>query len=208
MYNARGFSRLVIDGSDWIFKIMYVHLLWIVFTVLGLGIFGVMPATAAVFSTIRKWLMKESDIAIFPYFLHIYRSTWKTSNIIGLVLFAMGSFIYVDLKVSQEFLKFAPIHFFLLLVLFIFIITCLFVFPALAHYELKPLQYLKQSLLLALAQPIYLLSILLWTLSAYVIYSYIPVLYIFMGATVFAFPIMWFSLRAFNKIELKKSQQA
>ena len=207
MNNARGFSRLIIDGSEWVLKLMYVHLLWIVFTILGLGVLGVMPATVAVFSTIRKWLMKESDIAIFPYFLDIYKSTWKTSNLIGLVLLAIGSFLYVDLKVSQEFLRFVPIHLFLLLLLFIFIITCLFVFPALAHYNLKPLQYIKQSLLLALLNPAALISILLWILCTYVIYIYVPVFYFLMGATLFSFPIMWFCLRAFNKVEQKKSQQ-
>lgn len=204
MNNRKGFTWLLITGSDWILKLMYVHFLWVIFTILGLGIFGFMPATAAVFSTIRKWLMKESDIAIFPYFFSIYKSTWKTSNIIGLFLLLIGSFLFFDLKISQEFLKSAPIHFLLLLLLFIFIITCLFIFPTLSHYNLKPLQYIKQSLFLSLVQPIYLLSILLWILCTYIIYIYVPVLYFFMGTTLFSFPIMWFCLRAFNKVEQKK----
>lgn len=207
MYEARGFSRFIIDVSEWIFKIMYVHFLWLIFTILGLGIFGFMPATAAVFSTIRKWIMKESDIAIFPYFLETYKTSWKSSNLIGLVLFAIGAFLYIDLKVSQEFLRFPPIHFFILLLIFIFIVICLFIFPTFVHYNLKPLQYIKQALFLAILNPLHLFSMLLWILCAYVIYIYVPVFYFVMGATIFTFPIMWFSLRAFTKIEQKKGRQ-
>lgn len=207
MYEARGFSRLLIEGSEWIFKIMYVHFLWVGFTILGLGIFGIMPATIALFATIRKWMMKESDIAIFPYFLETYKSNWKASNLVGLILFAIGVFLYVDLKVSQEFLKFPAIHFFLLLVTFVFIMVCLFIFPTMVHYELKPLQYIKQALFLAIVNPLHLISMLIWLFCAYVIYIYVPVFYFVMGATIFALPIMWFSLRAFNKTALKVEKQ-
>ncbi|WP_396954475.1 DUF624 domain-containing protein, partial [Niallia sp.] len=50
------FSR-VYHWSNAIAKLMYVNALWMGCTFLGLGIFGFFPATAAMFSVVRKWIM-------------------------------------------------------------------------------------------------------------------------------------------------------
>ncbi|MEK3890043.1 YesL family protein [Bacillus sp. FSL K6-3431] len=206
MINTRGLAGVFFGVSEWIFRVMYVHILWVVFTILGLGIFGFMPATSAVFSVIRKWLMKEDDISIFPYFYQTYKSSWKSSNLIGLVMLIIGGFLYIDIKVSQEFLKFAPLHICLLIISFVFFLTCLYLFPVFSHYKLKPLQYIKQSFLLAFSQPLYTISMLLWVSCAYIIYIKIPVVYFFMGASILSYPIMWFSLMSFNKLAKKQIQ--
>lgn len=206
LINTKGLAGLFFGVSEWIFRVMYVHLLWVVFTILGLGIFGIMPATSAVFSVVRKWLMKEGDITILPYFYQTYKSTWKSSNLVGLVMLLIGGFLYLDIRISQEFLKFAPLHVFLLILCFLFFMTCLYLFPVFSHYNLKPLQYIKQSFLLALSQPVYTISILLWILCAYIIFIKIPVVYFFMGASILSLPIMWFSLMSFNKLAKKQIQ--
>ncbi len=46
---------------------------------------------------------------------------------------------------------------------------------------------------------------ILCLLILYYIFIFIPVLYVFMGVSMLAYPVMWFAMRAFNGIEEKKS---
>lgn len=203
MLDRRGFIGVFYTVAEWIFRFMLLQILWVVFTVLGLGILGFMPATVAVFSIVRRWLMKETDFSIIPNFFHFFKSSWKSANIVGLVMALVGGFLYIDLKISQEFLKFAPLHVLLLILSFVFFVVCLYLFPVMSHYALKPLQYIKQSFLLALAQPINTLALLLWSFCAYILLIKIPVIYFFMGVPIVSLPIMWFCFMAFTKLEQK-----
>ena len=58
----------VLSFCEWVLKFFYANLLWFVFTMLGLGVFGFMPATTALFSVTRKWIMGKTDIPIFKTF--------------------------------------------------------------------------------------------------------------------------------------------
>ncbi|UOK57848.1 DUF624 domain-containing protein [Bacillus sp. OVS6] len=53
--------------AEWILKAMYLHLLWIIFTLAGGIVLGVMPSSTAVFSIIRKWLQGETDLKTLPF---------------------------------------------------------------------------------------------------------------------------------------------
>lgn len=190
-------------GAEWVLRAMYLHLLWLLFTILGLGIFGFMPATAAVFAVNRKWINGETDIPLFSYFLQIYKSSWKTANLIGFCFLMFSIFLYIDFRVSQVFIGSIFFHVLLLFISTVSFITFVYFFPVCVHYDLKPFQYLRQALLLSLAQPLYLLGILLWIFVSYIISHYIPVLYLFMGITITSFPIMWLSMFTFRKVEKK-----
>lgn len=63
--------------SEWLFRLMWTNLLWIGFTILGLGIFGIMPATVAMFTVVRKWQMHETEISIWSVFKETYFKEWK-----------------------------------------------------------------------------------------------------------------------------------
>ncbi len=64
-----------IDGyyrfAVWVTKFAYLNLLWIAFSLLGLGLFGLFPATAAMFAVVRKWINGEKDIPVFHVFLEV-----------------------------------------------------------------------------------------------------------------------------------------
>src|SRR4051812_27089176 len=93
-----GFYRL----SDWIMRLAYVNLLWFSFTLLGGIIFGIMPATIALFAITRKWEMdKEEDFPIFKTFWESYRKDFIKANLLGVFLFIAGGivvlyYVYLD----------------------------------------------------------------------------------------------------------------
>ncbi len=68
-----GFYRV----SEWIMRFAYVNILWGLFTLAGLVLFGFMPATVAMFTVIRKWLMGETDIPVFKTFFASFKKRFS-----------------------------------------------------------------------------------------------------------------------------------
>lgn len=54
-------------------KLAYVNLLWLLFTVAGLAVFGFMPATVSLFTIVRKWQMKQAEVTVWNTFISIYK---------------------------------------------------------------------------------------------------------------------------------------
>ncbi|USK28374.1 DUF624 domain-containing protein [Bacillus sp. CMF21] len=189
--------------AEWILKAMYLHLLWIIFTLAGGIVLGVMPSSTAVFSIIRKWLQGETDLKTLPFFLSVYKSSWKTTNLAGLIFLCLSTVLLVDLQLNELTIKSALIHLPLLLFGLLLSSTMILFFPVYVHYDLKIFQHIKQAFILSLAQPLCVMAILLWIVTAYILSLYIPIIFLFMGISVVTLPIMWFSLHSFNKLEAK-----
>lgn len=75
-----GFVGVLYRTSEWIMRLVYLNLLWIAFSLLGIVLFGFFPATAAMFSVVRKWIMGETDVRVFKEFWQTYRKEFWKSN--------------------------------------------------------------------------------------------------------------------------------
>ena len=62
----------VLSFCEWVLKFLRQSAV-VCFTMLGIGVFGFMPATTALFSVTRKWIMGKTDIPIFKTFWQAYR---------------------------------------------------------------------------------------------------------------------------------------
>jgi uncharacterized membrane protein YesL len=136
---------------EWIARITYANLLWILFTAAGLGVFGVMPATASLFAVVRKWLMKE-EFPLWSTFLHHFKKEFKTSNLAGFLLAVCGILLYTDyhfLSSASGALRITAAAL-LLLFLFCYILTVLFFFPVFVHYKLGLFGYIKTAFLIGM----------------------------------------------------------
>lgn len=89
---AGGFYTL----CSWITKIAYINLLWIVFSIAGLLLFGIMPATIAICTVVRKWFLKEAEFAIFPVFVSTYKQEFFSANKLGVLLLLSACFLLAD----------------------------------------------------------------------------------------------------------------
>ncbi|GKU81871.1 YesL family protein [Niallia sp. NCCP-28] len=161
---------------DWIAKLAYINLLWFLFMAAGLFIFGFMPATAALFAIVRKWLMKETDIPIWKTFYTVYKDEFRKSNILGLILAAWGALIYADFQFllsTEGVIRLAMTTTLLLIACSHFIILIL-IFPVYVHYNLTIIGYLKYSLLLGLLNFHIVLLILAGLSAAVFLLLYFP----------------------------------
>ncbi|WP_332696088.1 YesL family protein [Halalkalibacter lacteus] len=197
-----GFYRV----SEWIMRLAYINILWILFTIIGLIFLGFMPATVAMFTIIRKWLMGEEDTPIFKLFLTTYKKEFIKVNLLGLIMFAIGYILYIDLQfLSQvsgmlQYILTAG----LIIIGFFFLIMVVYIIPVYVHYDLKFFQYLRHSILIGFLSPLMTLVLGATLLIAYYLFMFIPGLIPVFGASVFGFISMGSAYFAFKRLGTRK----
>lgn len=188
----------------WITRISYINLLWIGFSLVGLVVLGTIPATAAMFGVIRKWILEDQELPVFKTFWNLFKQEIIRSNILGYILLIAGGILYLDFKFinGQEGHLTFLLTFFLLPLLFFYIIILLYIFPVFVHFDMKIIQYIKWSFIIAVKHPILTLSMLvLVAIASYFMLVEIPGMFIFFGGSVNAFILMWGAIQTFTKYE-------
>ncbi|MFC6603287.1 YesL family protein [Ectobacillus funiculus] len=141
----KAFSILKI--SDWILKLAYLNALFIAFSFLGCLIGGFFPATTAMLTVIRKWLMGDTEIPVFSTFWVSYKKDFLRSNLLGYILTFIGFTIFMYyLLLNQTVSEVAVwLRYPLVIITIIYIAFLLYVFPVFVHYEMKIPQILKTT---------------------------------------------------------------
>jgi len=203
MFN--GLFKWVFHIGNWLFKLMYLHLLWAVFTLLGLIAFGLFPATAGVFAVARKWMEEGEDTLIFKTFINVYKSTFIQINGLGYVMVGIGAFLTYDFILSREFVGSMIIHILLLFFSVLFILVLCYLFPVFVRYDLQFFLYFKQTFLVVLARPVESIGMLICLILLYYLLILLPVLFVMAGSSIIAFLLMALAYRSFTKIEERKA---
>lgn len=200
----QGFINGYYTMCVWITRFVYLNLLWILFTLLGIGIFGFFPSTAAMFSVVRKWIMGEPDVPIFKTFWKSYRKDFIKSNILGLLMLFAGYFLYIELQIlrSQESFIYFVASLMIIATFILYLITFVYLFPLFVHFDIKTIQYLKWSLIIGVFHPI--LTIVLGVgiyIIHYATFMFAPALLFLFGGSVTAYLIMRGAYLTFSKYE-------
>lgn len=142
----------IYNVSVMIYKLMVLNFLWVLFVLRGLIIFGVYPATAALFSVLRQ-IDKNNEEKLYPLFKKFFHQEFKLSNTIGLPSLII---VYI-LLVSYRYLSAGTIQasqtaqYAILLALLVLIVHTTYLFPIISHYNFKSNRdYLKLPLLFGL----------------------------------------------------------
>lgn len=167
--------------------------------------FLVFPATAAMFTVVRKWVMGDPDIPIFKTFFRGYKENYKQAMIGGFVYTLLFVIMYVDYTVYMTQLKGMQLVGIVMLVLLLVLFVSMFNFFSMAvHYEMKTRQLLKNAILLTLIRPFRVFSTLAGSAVLIFIGTKMPVLFVF-----FLFSIMAvFAFFNFYATYLKMQEQA
>ncbi len=190
---------------EWLVRFVYLNVLWFLFTVLGLGIFGILPATIAVFTITRKWIIGDSTIHISKLFWKTYKAEFIKGNILGLVFAVIGSILYVDfIFVFVVENSFADYLFFpLTMMALVYVLTFLHVFPLYVHYDITVMQTIKNAFFIMVINPISSFLILLSIISIFFLNVSFPALIPFISLNVLSWIIMFFANHSFVKIQKK-----
>lgn len=203
-----GFIAGYYKFSVWAMKLAYVNLLWTIFTLLGFGVFGFMPATVAMFSVIRKWNMGEEDIPVFKTFWDTYRKEFFKANGLGIILFIFGYILVIEFQILrlQENIIYFIVSFGVLAVFILYAIVLTYFFPIYVHFNLKITDYLKWPFIIGVVHPILTLFMMGgFAAIVYVTYITIPAILFFFGGSVTAYFIMWGASKTFEKYEITEA---
>ncbi|MCA1041804.1 DUF624 domain-containing protein [Bacillus infantis] len=192
--------------SIWMLKAAYLNILWIGFTFLGLGLFGLFPSTGAMFAITRKWLQKEPMEKIFSAFWNTYKKEFFTLNKFGLFFIVIGYILVYDFL----FLHLNGINLQLLLPLIIcaalsYTMTLLYFFPVYNQFDLKFFQYIKQSFLIGATCIVETVLLFVTVMGVIVTVRLIPGIIPLFPGSVLALLITWCSNRALRKIAARKN---
>lgn len=184
----------------------YLNILWILFTIAGLGIFGWMPATVAVFSVWRKLLAHDGKVAIFQTFLKEFKGNFFRNTLIGFILMMAGGVLVVDFLFYQTAEGILSLLTVVFIVFFGFFYLLLFIYlpPVIAHFDLKFTQYFKQAMLIGVSSPLASLSIGMVTAAILVLYYLVPVFIVIFGVSLIGLVTMKICLMRFSQLELSK----
>lgn len=188
----------------WIMRLLYLNMLWILFTLLGCIVFGLFPATTAMFAVTRKWFVKGGQIPIFSVFWSTYKTSFFQMNMIGTLLTSLGIILYVDLRFFQtaNHSIYIILSYFIIFALFIYFVVVLYIFPLYVHYQYRTLEYIKRSVIIVLGKPLYSIMMIVGCYFVYFISTTFPILIIFISGSLFSLVIMWISMHSFKQNEV------
>lgn len=199
---AKRISNGLYKVADLFLKLIYINLMWIVFTLVGCIILGFFPATAAMFTVLKR--MREEDmLSIFKTFWHAFKTEFLKANGLGSILILAGLLLLINFKIvffselSGQFIISGGMFVFLL----IFLVVCLYFFPVYVHLKVPFFQFFKTVLFVSFISP--LTTLMMISVTAGILYlllmypGYIPIL----GASIIGTALIWVSNRAFLKIE-------
>ncbi|MDL4843162.1 YesL family protein [Aquibacillus rhizosphaerae] len=197
-----GWSGGIFRICEWIYRLAYLNLLWILFTLVGFIIVGLGPSTLAMYSIMRKWMNGEEEFSLFHTFFAYYKQEFKQANVIGLVLVTCGVFILIDLSLLGSFD--GPFQFLILgsftTVFILYLLVMLYIFPVVVNFKNTTFEHFKSALIIAISFPIQTLIMGVAVISVLFICLVFPAIaFLYLGSGL-SFITMFFSKHLFKKI--------
>ncbi|MCK0471999.1 YesL family protein [Halalkalibacter sp. APA_J-10(15)] len=189
----KGVSEWYIRLGNMALNLFLLNILWLLFTVLGLVVITIFPATAALFSVTRDFILKTDQSAIFKPFLHSFKKEFLRANLIGYIFSFVGILLFVNLYILQQ-LDYTFFHLSLtvitLLICLIFSLSALMIFPVLIHYDLKVWRYFQYAVFITIGRPLHSIMLLLGVAAIFFLFLKIPGLIPVFGVSLMALLIM------------------
>ena len=188
-------------------KIIYLNFLWLFFSAIGLFVFGLFPATIALFTITRQFLL-DIDKPITKTFWEVYKTEWLRGNGYAGISYIILLILAVDFYAIYMYESLSILLIPTLIIAFIIFGTMFFFFPVYVHFDLSFLTMIKQAFLFTITSPFTVILNALSIVLIYGIFNIMPgAMPLFVGS-VLSLCMMKFSLRSFKKIEQRKVSEA
>lgn len=203
---VNGFMSILDRIANWISRMALLNLLWMLYTLRGLIVGGVFPATVASLGVVRKWLMEEQDIKIWETFKKGYSQEFLSSNILGWVMTGIGMILFLNYQVMvaspQEVHFIIPFAFYLTILIYLFVF--IWSFPLMAHYKASVLQHMINALVIGFTKMHKSIAILVSLFSILYVSLEFPAAIVFFLFSLSSLIWFWFTLSVFKSLDDKK----
>ncbi len=141
----------------YVLKLVYLNLLWFLFTLLGLGIFGIFPATVALCKIQQQWLTQKNESSpIFILYWQEYKQNFLRVNMLAITLIVIGFIIYFDLRFFVQ--KGGMLNQIISLGIYIlsvwYLIVLMYILPTYTTYHLKLHKYIQYAFIIGMLNPL------------------------------------------------------
>lgn len=210
MDNTSNDSMIGLQGLfNWIAKLAYINVLWILFSLMGLVVCGVGPATISVFTVIRRMLRDGDGFSIWRLFLQTYREEFWSANKLMLVIVPVFIFIYFDFIIIQSLPYSVIIDYFVFPALIVFtllvVIITSYLLSVSVHYKLTLRVNIKHACLIAGLYPLTAVLIIsglfIFTIIVFIVPAIIPLYMISVPALI----IQACTMRSFRKLSARQA---
>jgi len=205
-----GGNLFSIDGKfagvlNWISRLLYLQVIWVLFCIIGLLIGGIFPATFAMFGIIRIWIREEKDIQIYKKFSEMYKESFVKTNILGwlMVLFGFSNYFYLNWFSSMTGAISLILISGIVFISLAFLMTSLFVMPVYVHYDVGLLKVVRFAATIAVTHPLHILGMVITIISFWYFMIVLPIIFLFIGMSLLVFILMNIANAAFVSIERK-----
>jgi len=223
-----GFYRI----SEWIMRFSVTNLLWIIFNIpvvffafnllfvesleqlvaimipiVALAPFVLFPATAAMFSVVRKWVMGDTDVPLIKSFWKGYKSNYKQAMFGGLVIVPLwGIFVFDFIFYAMEV---SSLLRYLFIVLGVLLLAFTFNFFSMTvHFHMKFWAILKNSALVSIGRPLISVGMVLVNgLLVYISFTQFTWLLPFFTGSVAAYVSFLGFYHVYNKAQQIREQE-
>ncbi|WP_067841884.1 YesL family protein [Amphibacillus sediminis] len=183
----------------WISRLATVNLLWLIFTLLGLGLFGIGPATLAMSVVISRWIDRDDSFSVLKVFINVYRKYFFKSNLICLLLVLVSgmlvyNYLFIEINSFPMFYRVITVAMGILHVL-----ISLIIIPLYTNNEVGIIELFKTSALFVIGYPINSLVIAVATAGLIVIQLFMPGLLFFFSGSSMIFVVILRIKRALEK---------
>ncbi|AUD14796.1 hypothetical protein CXF77_04495 [Planococcus sp. MB-3u-09] len=198
MFGTQWYMRL----GNWGFNLVLLNLLWLLFSFSGLVVLGIFPATAALFAVMRLMIMETDNGSMIKLFWAKFKEEFVAANVVGYMMLLIGLVLYTDLKVlhyvNQDML-YTILMSTTMVVIFVYLLSLLYIFSVFVHYNLKVWQYPKHAFILVIARPMHTLIMAILVVFILFLYLQLPVLIVLFGISLISYVLMKFSYLSFSK---------
>lgn len=191
---------------EWLMWICFINILWVLFSIVGLLVFGIFPATAAAFAAMRHLFMKGVGKGLFKLFLTTFKQEFFKANGIGFLFVIAGYIIYLDFLFvkSVSGIMFYALQTGLIIIALIYLVALLYIMPVFVHYRLKFFQYFKHAVLIGIFSPVWTILMIVGLVIIYYLIRFVPGLIPFVTVGLATFNLMGIALAAFQGMEMKQ----
>lgn len=167
------------------------------------------PASAALCTVARKWVMGDEDVPLFKTFFKGFKSNYKQSMLGGLFF----SFILIVLLINVQFYSekgsyISVVSYLFIAMVLLLVVTVMNYLSMLTHFEMKTRTLIKNSILFTIGRP--LTSLMLLVANSVILYvSFVKITFLipfFMGSLMGAFSF-WSFYKVLQKIQEKEQNQ-
>ncbi len=193
--------------SEWVMNLFLLHIYWMIGTLLGGVVFGIVPSSIALFSTIRKLFTHSQTINVFDYFKKEYKTNFKHSLILGFLYLVIALFIYsyIQFLTATTTSLLAYTHIFIFAFLFLLILFSFYLIPVYVHFEMNINKLIPNTLRILLANMKWNFPMLLTVVAVVLVYIKFSVTLLFFGVSLPAFIISYFCRKAFQDFQDKQN---